>query len=773
MKLFPFLAALLLVVGSLLSPAVWAHGAPPATLSEPTISSHDVLDALEENTEIEEVEEVEEVSETPQNSGDAENPEATLDPENPENHLEPGSPEENLDADDAEADLDPDDPEANLDSDDAEAGLDPDDAENSPDPENPEEHLDPDDQLPEEANPAGEMIDPPALDATLMANPIILTYFDEPYPPDAVAFALGTSQQTLTDWFAWIADGFFGYDEAGNDYYLPSGTWSVSAINTSVAGVYTAWAEPDLESTYVLAEGVALPRQLSYVSIQATGAPDLNCFVAARGFLRFPWVLSPEQQQPHQLDQFVPWLRQDQEEWTSLTEGFWVTEDYFQLSQHLLDQGSTYALQVDYPGGQTGILSFVYDETLMIIDYSGGDRDGGDVGGSGPGTGSQPGPTPPPVSGDGSSTDGGENAGHGDDNTPPDDSAAAPTTPDADSSTPSPVPPAPPSEDPGTATEKKPATPPLTNGNAAAQTTSMPSTAGFLVFSRSMLSFDILELLYKGNTASSAAVHAAAPTEPAAAAESGFYENSGTSSGHRAETLATLSSDLQGSASRQASGETSEQLSAVLSPSAPPPLTPRDDQPSTALANRLPEPVPSPASAPVMESYSPTQTVISGLRLRDLLEDGEAVVFGTRVLTVSIPSEVLQVFDLAFTDTLSVTLTQPAPHQIFIGIEAGGAAVTAIPGTVVRLGYTPPSPHTLPVIQHEAGFPVSQVAHDGEFLSFPIDTAGTYLLSPPHLSTDTGTTPAKNLPPLVPLSGGLLLSGSGLGLTYFMRRRHG
>ncbi|SMP71696.1 peptidase [Anoxynatronum buryatiense] len=764
MKLFPFLVALLLVVGSLLSPVAWAHDAPPATLSESTISSHDVLDALEENTEIEEVEEVEEVSETPQNSGDAENPEATLDPENPENHLEPGSPEEHLDADDAEAGLDPDDAENSPDPENPEADLDPDASENS---------LDPDDQLPEEANPAGEMIDPSALAGTLMADPIKLVAFDEPYPADAVAFALGTSQETLTDWFAGIADGFFGYDEAGNDYYLPSGTWSVSAINTSVAGVYTAWAEPDLESTYVLAEGVALPRQLSYVSIQATGAPDLNCFVAARGFLRFPWVLSPEQQQPHQLDQFVPWLRQDQEEWTSLTEGFWVTEDYFQLSQHLLDQGSTYTLQVDYPGGQTGILSFLYDETLMIIDYSGGDRDGGDVGGSGPGTGSQPGPTPPPVSGDGSSTDGGENAGHGDDNTPPDDSAAAPTTPDADSATPSPVPPAPPSEDPGTATEKKPAAPPLTNGNAAAQTTSMPSTAGFLAFSRSMLSFDILELLHKGSTASSAAVHAAAPTEPASAAEKGFFENVGASPADNTETQAFISGDLPEITSRQASDETSEQISAVLSPSASPPLTPRDDQPSTALAGQLPEPVPSPASAPVMESYSPTQTVISGLRLRDLLEDEETVVFGTRVLTVSIPSEVLQAFDLAFTDTLSVTLTQPAPHQIFIGIEAGGAAVTAIPETVVRLEYPLPSPYAVPTIQHEAGFPVSQVAHDGEFLSFPIDTAGTYLLSSPHLSADTGTTPAKNLPPLVPLSGGLLLSGSGLGLTYFMRRRHG
>ena len=174
-----------------------------------------------------------------------------------------------------------------------------------------------------------------------------------------------------------------------------------------------------------------------------------------------------------------------------------------------------------------------------------------------------------------------------------------------------------------------------------------------------------------------------------------------------------------------------------------------------------------------MESYSPTQTVISGLRLRDLLEDEEVVVFGTRVLTVSIPSEVLQAFYLAFTDTLSVTLTQPAPHQVFIGIEAGGAAVTAIPGTVVRLGYTPPSSHDLPVIHHETGFSVSQVAHDGEYLSFTIDTTGTYLLSSPPLSADAGATPAKNLPPLVPLSGGLLLSGCGLGLTYFMRRRHG
>lgn len=136
-------------------------------------------------------------------------------------------------------------------------------------------------------------ISAPVLTVTPAA--ITLTGFDEPYRVDAAAFAIGTSQETLTDWFSASVMGFSGYDAQGNYYDLMSGEWNLDAVDTTSANVYYAWTSPDLGTEYTLADGVSLPRQLCAVSIQTPGEPDINCCVAGRGFLRFPWVLSSAQ----------------------------------------------------------------------------------------------------------------------------------------------------------------------------------------------------------------------------------------------------------------------------------------------------------------------------------------------------------------------------------------------------------------------------------------------------------------------------------------------
>lgn len=58
----------------------------------------------------------------------------------------------------------------------------------------------------------------------------------------------------------------------------------------------------------------------------------------------------------------------------------------------LLAPGSSYRLQVDYDGGQTGILSFTYADEIVLEGYHDGDRDGGDAGGNPPDTIIQPPP---------------------------------------------------------------------------------------------------------------------------------------------------------------------------------------------------------------------------------------------------------------------------------------------------------------------------------------------------------------------------------------------
>ena len=62
------------------------------------------------------------------------------------------------------------------------------------------------------------------------------------------------------------------------------------------------------------------------------------------------------------------------------------------IATRLLTPGSSYRLQVDYDGGQTGILSFTYADEIVLEGYHEGDRDGGDAGGNPPDTIIQPPP---------------------------------------------------------------------------------------------------------------------------------------------------------------------------------------------------------------------------------------------------------------------------------------------------------------------------------------------------------------------------------------------
>jgi hypothetical protein len=69
-----------------------------------------------------------------------------------------------------------------------------------------------------------------------------------------------------------------------------------------------------------------------------------------------------------------------------------VGQEMLSIATRLLTPGSSYRLQVDYDGGQTGILSFTYADEIVLEGYHDGDRDGGDAGGNPPDTIIQPPP---------------------------------------------------------------------------------------------------------------------------------------------------------------------------------------------------------------------------------------------------------------------------------------------------------------------------------------------------------------------------------------------
>ncbi|WP_101910054.1 peptidase [Marasmitruncus massiliensis] len=560
--------------------------------------------------------------------------------------------------------------------------------------------------------------------STVTPAAITLTGFDEPDRTDAVAFAIGTSQETLTDWFSASVMGFSGYDAQGNYYDLTSGEWNLDAVDTTSANVYYAWTSPDLGTEYTLADGVSLPRQLCAVSIQTPGEPDINCCVAGRGFLRFPWVLSSAQEE--QLDEFAVWLRQDGEEWVSLSDGFLFVSDGLQLSQRIFEGGSTYELKVTYPGGQTGVLTFQYDGELSILDYSGGDRDGGDAGGSNAGSGTQPAPTAPQTPGN--SKD--DNHQSGGNHTPAPDNSSSESNDAA--------------QDSGSAPgeSKKP----QENQDSASGETGPAPTASQTP--------DDSQKNEKDNSDNNLSVQAPVTEKPAAGtpavvAPSAVPVYSDVSHSHEAVNDASLEPE------NHVASQPDSNVKAVLNP-----LPDGNKTPQEEISG-------SQESAAVYESYSPTQTVISGLRLGDLCTEEENVVFGSGDVTVSIPSKLLLALNLSDTDTLTVILTQPEDRKILFSVEAAGTVVTELPGTIIRLRYTPVSENAEISVRNGSGEQLVDTIYEDSILQFTVNQTGTYTI----LDTAEASEKEEGLPPLLPVTGGLLLAAGGV--VFFKRRRHG
>ena len=218
-------------------------------------------------------------------------------------------------------------------------------------------------------------------------SPAVITSIEKWYPyTDAFAVQQGSETEALEALFA--ASPYY------LDCYTENGTsctavveWDFSGIDLNTVGLYHAMGKLTAPENTAFAEGIAFPEISIPVSVQASGRPDINCFLAARGNLHFPWVTPPGK-----LDEISVWLSENNGSWNRLESGVYVSQEMLSIATRLLTPGSSYRLQVDYDGGQTGILSLTYADEIVLEGYHDGDRDGGDAGGNPPDTIIQPPP---------------------------------------------------------------------------------------------------------------------------------------------------------------------------------------------------------------------------------------------------------------------------------------------------------------------------------------------------------------------------------------------
>ena len=217
--------------------------------------------------------------------------------------------------------------------------------------------------------------------------PAVITSIEQWYPyTDAFAVQQGSETEALEALFAASPYYLECYAENGTSCTAVV-EWDFSGIDLNTVGLYHATGRLTAPKNTVFADRVDFPEITIPVSVQAPDRPDINCFLAARGNLYFPWVTPPGE-----LDKISVWLSENNGSWNQLENGIYVGREMLSIATRLLTPGSGYRLQVDYDGGQTGILSFTYADEIVLEGYHDGDRDGGDAGGNPPDTIIQPPP---------------------------------------------------------------------------------------------------------------------------------------------------------------------------------------------------------------------------------------------------------------------------------------------------------------------------------------------------------------------------------------------
>ncbi len=217
--------------------------------------------------------------------------------------------------------------------------------------------------------------------------PAVITSIEQWYPyTNAFALPQGSEVEALEELFAASPYYLECYAENGTSYTAVV-EWDFSGIDLNTVGLYHAAGRLTAPENTVFADRIDFPEITIPVSVQASDRPDINCFLAARGNLHFPWVTPPGE-----LDKISVWLSENNGSWNRLKSGVYVGQEMLSIATRLLTPGSSYRLQVDYDGGQTGILSFTYADEIVLEGYHEGDRDGGDAGGNPPDTIIQPPP---------------------------------------------------------------------------------------------------------------------------------------------------------------------------------------------------------------------------------------------------------------------------------------------------------------------------------------------------------------------------------------------
>ena len=156
-------------------------------------------------------------------------------------------------------------------------------------------------------------------------------------------------------------------NSAENPSIVLSSKWDLTEADTGKTGVYRVQGAFQIPEGYTLKEGVELPKPIAYISVQKTGELQIQTFFVHSQVLTFPMVM--DEFSAEQLAQFSLYLKEDDGEYQKVKTDaarFGITG--MDLEAELFREDHSYEMYVEYPGGSTGVYSFIYDDSYIIND---------------------------------------------------------------------------------------------------------------------------------------------------------------------------------------------------------------------------------------------------------------------------------------------------------------------------------------------------------------------------------------------------------------------
>ena len=168
-------------------------------------------------------------------------------------------------------------------------------------------------------------------------------------------------------------------DTAAHPAVIMPSVWDFSQVDVNAPGVYK------VTGTFAAPEGCTVDQELTvpgasaYITVQRPDQPEVQtCYVVGVDTLFFPMIL--DRFTDEQLDNLQVYLQENKGDKEISKSNFYFDRKGLYLKKSVLKAGWEYGIYVTYPGGSTGVYTFVYGGELISNEHwykrNYADRDG-------------------------------------------------------------------------------------------------------------------------------------------------------------------------------------------------------------------------------------------------------------------------------------------------------------------------------------------------------------------------------------------------------------